>query len=601
MKNSLIYVAGNPELYPLEYYDEAAETYRGAIPDLLSAFAQENACELIYYQPGSADSRAEMAENIQVDIISGVVSGERFENLQCTLPLFSAQLGEEYVEYSIAFTSAAPEALINEMEAFVQARSESSITGELLAAVETPPQERSATLPIMIGLGIALCISLALLATTIRKNRTSKRMLEAQRNQDPETGLLNQTGLEKVYHEKVNMNNRVLYYLTCFHFDLNHIERISGPGEIKRLYTFAADTIRRLAMGDAEIAHNGTGDFFILQRNLSADAAYTWASYTLQVLKAYSCAGIRLNKRDVSIGIFPLSARDYDFAQMLYYVRQCAIAAGRDEQGPKVCCAENCRLLEEERELLSDFDQALITDAFKLDLQFFVTVQDFSVAGGEVLSRWIHPKKGLLNPERYIPLLEREGCICRLDFYNLEKTCRILQQIHKAGKEPFSISCNFSRYSFLMPDLIQRFREIVERYDFPREQLIIEITESGFIKPDDAPQMRQNIHSLHLLGVQILLDDFGMGYTTFRELQEYTMNGLKLDKKLIDMIGTEKGRIIVAGIIETGHKLGMQILAEGIEQEWQALELQKLNCDLLQGFFFAKPLPVEEALNRALY
>ena len=145
---------------------------------------------------------------------------------------------------------------------------------------------------------------------------------------------------------------------------------------------------------------------------------------------------------------------------------------------------------------------------------------------------------------------------------------------------------------------MERCRALLEQYNFPRRELIVEITESGAIRSEDAAQMRANILAMRKLGVQILFDDFGMGYAAFRDLQEYPMDGLKLDREFVENMGTEQGQAITEGIIRTGHRLGITILAEGVEHEWQVKALQTLRCDLLQGYFFAMPITVEEAFQR---
>ena len=596
--NTLIYIAGNPELYPIEYYDADTGTYQGAIPGLLSDFAEASGYEIVYYHPGSSDERANLAENIQVDAISAMVTGESFANTEGMLPLFTAETADGRVEYGLAFTPTAPESFVTELTAFIKTRSESAVIGEILAAVDNPPTEAAPLLPVVVGLGVVLCLALAALLAVVQRSIKRSRSMERERYTDPGTALLSQAGFEKAFHETVNEDNRVLYYMICFHFELGHIERVSGPGELTYFQRFVADILRRHAGGNEIISRANNGDFFVLCQDDNISGAQEWALAALEEIKTYTYAGAALNKQDASVGIFPLSARDQDFEHMLYHARQCAISAGRDERGAKICGAENCQICEEERELLSDLERGLKHGEFQLNLQLVVSSDDFSIMGGEVLSRWQHPKRGLLSPDRFIPLLEREGRIDRLDLYNLDKSCAFLQQICQVRKDEFYLACNFSRRSFAQPELISHCREIIERYSFPRRCLIIEITESGLIKSEDAPQMRENIRAIRSLGVQVMFDDFGLGYTTFHDLQEYPMDGLKLDKSLIDNMGTDRGRIIIDGIVRTGHELGLIILAEGVEEQWQVNELKKLNCDLLQGYLFSLPIPASEMLRR---
>ena len=107
-----------------------------------------------------------------------------------------------------------------------------------------------------------------------------------------------------------------------------------------------------------------------------------------------------------------------------------------------------------------------------------------------------------------------------------------------------------------------------------------------------------SIVAVRKLGVRVIFDDFGMGFSSFHDLQEYPMDGLKLDKDLVDHMETERGRILLQGLVQTGHRLGMTVLAEGVEEDWQIEALRELGCDVLQGFRFSVPLPAAEAEKR---
>ena len=598
--NILIYVAGNPGLYPLEYYDSEAGGYAGAIPELLRAFASGRGYEHVYYEPGPEDNRAHLAENMQVDIISGAVSGEDFENSSGILPLFTAETEEGTVEYGLALTSAAPDGLYEELAAYAAGRSQSAVTGEILAAAAPSerPEAGPSALPALIALALAAAVAIAALLAALRRSRARARAAERELETDSNSGLLNSRGFERAFNATVNDSNHVLYHMVCFHFELGHIERVSGPGEILRFQRFMADVLRRHASGNELMAVGINGDFFSLCRTSSAAEARDWALGALKDMKTYTCAGASLRDSDASVGIFPLSAREHDYSSVLFHARQCAMSAAWEGHSWRICGGDNCRACDDEHELLSDLEHALEFGEFQLHMQFFVSAKDFSITGGEALSRWQHPKKGLLGPDRFIPLLEREGRIERLDFYNLDRACAFLQQLYAEKKGEFFLSCNFSRRSFAQPQLLERCREIICRYDFPRHELIMEITESGYINPAEAGQMRANILAVRSLGVQVMLDDFGMGYATFHDLQEFPMDGLKLDKSLVDTIDTEQGKVIVDGIVRTGHKLGLVVLAEGVEEEWQVDALKALNCDLLQGYLFSLPIPASEALRR---
>lgn len=597
LNNMLIYVAGNPDLYPLEYYDARSRSYCGAIPELLADFAAKHGYDIVYHQPGTAGKRLHLAENPQVHVISGVVSGQCFPGNAGALTLFRTDAGGDSVEYGLAFTETAPEEFVRALTSYAAERSESAIMGELLAAMEHQMPGAGHAPPSVPGGGMS--VPLAVLLTVSRWEKRQLVALEREREMDACTGLYNQLGLERMFQETVNEENRAGYDMLCFHFELGHIERMDGPGAAAGFLRHTADVLRCHARDGSVVARGDNGNFFVLCPAESADGARNWAMRALDDIMAYSCAGASLSHRDAGVGVFPLSARACGYDQVLYYAQQCAISALRGGQGAKICGANNCRICEEERELLGDLKRGIALGEFRLHLQLVVAARDFRPVGAEALSRWIHPQKGLLNPDRYVPLLEKEERIDRLDFYNLDRACRFLEALHsKEDREDFFISCNLSRRSFVQADLTERCREILEQYHFPRRELIIEITESGYICGEEIEQMRRNIQAVRTMGVRVMLDDFGMGYATFHDLLEFPMDGLKLDKSLVDNMNTEQGQIVLNGIISTAHRLGLIVLAEGVEEEWQVEELRRLNCDLLQGYFFSMPLPAGEALDR---
>ena len=159
--------------------------------------------------------------------------------------------------------------------------------------------------------------------------------------------------------------------------------------------------------------------------------------------------------------------------------------------------------------------------------------------------------------------------------------------------ERFFISCNFSRETFAAGDFVSRCKAIIEAYRFPRELLILELTES--VSETHVTRIRENMAALKEFGVSIALDDFGVGFTSFADLQEYAVDGVKLDKDLIDRLSTERGVSILRSMIQLGHELGITVLAEGVETDEQVRVLQDIHCDVIQGFRFYQPIPAPEA------
>ena len=357
----------------------------------------------------------------------------------------------------------------------------------------------------------------------------------------------------------------------------------------------------REAAGQADVLiRTGRDDLIVLKRFPNRQDAEEWTRSAVEKLRGFTANGATLRRRDASAGICPLGPEYHELGQALFHARQCALAAGLEESDFRLCGTAQCGSCQERWRLLSDFSGSLQQGDFLLYIQFFVDAHSFRIVGGEALSRWRHPRLGFLSPNRYIPLLEGDGRIRELDCCGLEQACGFLEALCRHPVQDFFLSCNFSRSTFAAPGFVERCTRIMDRYAFPRKLLILEVTETPHLDPEGARQMLRNIVALREYGVRVIFDDFGMGFSSFHDLQDYPMDGLKLDKELVDNMQTERGRILLNALVETGHRLGLTILAEGVEEDYQIETLQRLHCDVLQGFRFCVPLPAAEAGRRIL-
>ena len=415
---------------------------------------------------------------------------------------------------------------------------------------------------------------------------------------DLETGLGTEAALARAFSHPEGRGTHDA--LICFHLDLDRICYLWGWGQARELLLHGAEVLRlRTGPGDVAV-RSGRDDLLVLKRDLDREALAEWTGAAVRAIRAFPFAEGILSAGDVSAGVRPLDGEYWGLERAAFHARQCALAAGREGRDLYLCSEARCLSCRERWQLLSEFPRALERREFQLWLQFFVDTASARVVGGEALSRWDHPRLGLLSPSRYVPLLEMDGRISALDFYGLEVTCAFLEELDRCGIRDFFISCNFSRRTFSAPDFARRCGQVAGRYAFVRSQLVLEVTETQQIGPGEGARMLRNIQDLRAQGIRVLLDDFGAGFSSFHDLQDYPVDGLKLDKELVDNMGTQRGRAILEGLVETGHRLGMTVLAEGVEQEEQTAALRRLGCDVLQGFRFSVPLPAGEARQRLL-
>jgi diguanylate cyclase (GGDEF)-like protein/PAS domain S-box-containing protein len=247
--------------------------------------------------------------------------------------------------------------------------------------------------------------------------------------------------------------------------------------------------------------------------------------------------------------------------------------------------ALRCHLVE--RMAIEDgLRHAVEREQLELHYQPLIDLIDERVVGFEALVRWRHPERGLIAPGRFIPIAEQTGLIAAIGSWVLSRACAQLGR----WPEEIDASVNLSALQ-IHPKLVIEVEQLLAEHAITPGRLVLEITESLVLDPSIKPV----IASLRGLGVQLALDDFGTGYSSLGSLQRFPLDLVKLDRTLIDTLTDERGIAVVRAAIELGQALGVQVIAEGIEDRTQLNTLRELGCPLGQGFLFAKPLPLADA------
>lgn len=214
------------------------------------------------------------------------------------------------------------------------------------------------------------------------------------------------------------------------------------------------------------------------------------------------------------------------------------------------------------------------------------------LAGAEALIRWNRDGK-LVMPNIFIPLLEKYELVTELDTYVLENICRLQQQWKKQGYNIVPISVNESRLHLYNENHINDLMDLVNKYNVQPNTIELEMTETTIVHNVElAKEAERNVHKL---GFIVSMDDFGTGYSSFSMLKNINIDVLKMDKSFFDdVLESRRGKIIIEAIIEMAHKLGIKVVAEGIETKEQIDYLKRINCDMVQGYYFEKPIAIEE-------
>ncbi len=292
-------------------------------------------------------------------------------------------------------------------------------------------------------------------------------------------------------------------------------------------------------------------------------------------------------------GIYQVRTPQQEVQLMLGRAKNACMLAGY--QGKTICFYDQKMIdqLKREQELSDAFEEALANGQFYTVLQPKVDPQDEKVAGAEALVRWKHPLWGVIPPDQFIPLFEKNGCITELDFAIFEQVCVILENWKKNGIPLIPISVNLSRQHFQSFEVLDRLMSILEKYDVQTKWIELEMTESIFFDAPSIQRVKEMIGRMHELGFRCSLDDFGSGYSSLGLLKEFAIDAIKLDHVFFSS-EDERSRQIVEGIVHLASTLNATVVAEGVEKRSQVEFLRSLHCDLIQGYYYSKPILPQE-------
>lgn len=275
-----------------------------------------------------------------------------------------------------------------------------------------------------------------------------------------------------------------------------------------------------------------------------------------------------------------------------------AVVASEYYNNSKHCVFYNKELytkLNREIVLNESFEKAIEDNEFEVYFQPKINLDNEKTAGAEALVRWKHKEYGMISPGEFISLFEVNGKICRLDLYVFEIVCKKLNEWKERELPPIKVSVNLSRVHLMEQGIecLKRFKDIKDKYQIPDGQIELELTESMVIEIKQLEKIKKIIAQIQACGFLCSLDDFGSGYSSLALLKEFDVDIIKLDR-LFFVNSNEKTWKVVKAFISLAHELNITVVAEGVEEKYQIEKLKEINCDLIQGYVYARPLPEEE-------
>lgn len=252
--------------------------------------------------------------------------------------------------------------------------------------------------------------------------------------------------------------------------------------------------------------------------------------------------------------------------------------------------------LSEESMILDDIKIALVKNQFEVYYQPKFSLVTGEMIGSEALIRWNHPEHGFISPAVFIPIAEKSKLILKIGRFVFERVCNDLSEWKKQGKKIVPVSVNLSRVELYQPDIVKFINKTIQMYNLSSDLIEIEITETVAI--NELNILKNVLNELRKYGFSISMDDFGTGYSSISCLRDMPIDILKLDKSFLGGIEhDERSRNIAKSIVSLAKSLDLVVIIEGVESKEQAELMKQFGCDLVQGFYFARPMPAKNFLD----
>lgn len=459
----------------------------------------------------------------------------------------------------------------------------------VVAAIAVVPLSGSALVPALVLLSAAVAALLIARRQDVRQRLEVEGellMLRRQCRIDPLTGLLNRSAF---LEELELLNQRSVDKVVVIYFDLNRFKEVNdtfGHRIGDRLLVEVANRCRRVLPDTALIARL-SGDEYAAAVELQGNESPLSHGLTLHrvICEPTEIEGTCIHVGS-SVGV-AIGPRDCDAATLL---QEADFAMYEAKRGPTPCRIYDEELVRRHR-VEATIRQEIANPSWLAELSMvYQPILDLKTGRAtlyEALLRWRSPKIGEIPPSTLIPIAEDCGKIEEITEWTLA------QSLHTAKRNGISVAVNISPVYFRHPEFVHRVFDRLLEFDVHPECLTVELTEGVMI--DDIGRATEIIARLRDTGIRVVLDDFGTGFSSLSYLQNFALDGLKLDKSFLRDLGSKsQATKIIKTMVEFGHSLDMRVVIEGVENEWQFRLLQLIGCDLAQGYLIGTPVPADQ-------
>ncbi len=582
----VVYVAGNEDFYPIEYYDKSTGQFEGIMPKILEAASDTLGIDFVYLKNGK--SQTELTENLQVEMVSAHIINSRNDDIEQILPVFSFTQSGHVMRIGWGFTRIADEKLIDALRRYSEGLTEQEKISFLLSAVKNAKRNNNYTIPLVL---VAIILAV-MIGVIVRIRKTSEKKLINYKMTDMDTGIGNLSYFENAFHKVISDENRCMYHVAYFNIDSNYLKLYHGEVVFKDAIKFTAGLLNSYTDDKCFAARTSVNGFALAFSAVNQQERNRITEEIVGKLNAYIVDNENTDKKYFCVSVYNLSNTDTNSEILLFNLKQKCVEMNQSQQQIAYCSDSMMDSITQEKALLENILKGFKQNEFKLYVQFAVDNKTKKIVSAEALSRWESTDLGFVHPGKYIAALEKSGYINKLDYYMFEACCRQLHKWKDTVLEDLSLSCNFTRTTLSEIGFLGKINDITQKYVFDKEKLIIEITEETIERSLECAI--ENVKSCKKLGFKIALDDMGTGYTNLINLCDYPIDIVKIDREILLKTDTENGRGLFEGIVALARSLGMKTVCEGVETEEQKSLVEATDCDIVQGWYYSHVFPIKE-------
>ena len=422
-----------------------------------------------------------------------------------------------------------------------------------------------------------------------QNNMQSVDMMILRENNGMASGLRNSNQMVNFRRNALDLLNHSESKIAYIQFDIRRfkvINDIYGEKIGDEILDFVTEGLRRIC-GEHQYFVSLRGDVFMIVTQYEQEEQLTaFVNRIRQMLGNFK--GIKIQ---YTFGIYLVNDRKMELRQMGDRAAMARMAAKESVMKDVVFYQEKFKeLLYMRRFIEENMKAAIAQRQFQMYLQPKYSISHNAIVGAEALVRWLHPVKGIIYPNEFIPVLEENGFIRNVDYYIWEEACRFIKRCEQEGMEGCPVSVNVSRHHLVEDEFIEVLDGLIDKMGIDKHSLELEITETV-----NNQQVSEMSNRLKDEGFMLLMDDFGSGYSSLSILLETPFDVIKIDKTFMEnMLVSKKGKLILEQVVAMAGKLDLGLLAEGVETREQVEFLKEIGCDMVQGFYYAKPMPAEE-------